>query len=738
MPLIALAYICFAAGLLMGFGGALVPGLAMLAGAGLESFRRADARWAGAALSAAAGLLLATAVRRGDEGCARGLAGAREWTVRLAAPAKPGAFVRGDIASAGCRGAVSVAVTRGQAAAGATVAVRGEATPGDRGMFIQRATLRTTRAPAAASRLKSAAGDAIDSAFGANAPLARALLIADTRSIPHDVRDRYAAAGLVHMLSISGLHVAIIASAMLLVFRAVRLTPHAAAIAAVVATALYVLVIGAPAPAVRSGAMLAAGAASRIAQRPTSPWASLALGAFVPLVDPRTMLDLGYQLSVAGMAGLVAAGSLSRRLLAPRLSGWRLTVGRDLTASLVAALVTGPLVAWTFGRISIVSPLTNLAAGPVMAVLQPMLFLAMLCAPAPEIARFVADAAHPLLRLFDIIASTGASVPYGSLSVAPTFVAAVAGGAVSTAFIIACVSRYPARPALTACAGVAVLVWLPLLPRPGGTVELHAIDVGQGDALAIRTDRGRWVVIDAGRAWKGGDAGRSTVIPYLRRRGGDVAMFILTHPHADHAGGAASLLRALRPSSYRDAAFVAPAGPYRESLEAARSEGIEWRRVRPGETVRIDGVELEFLAPDSAWTVSLDDPNEASTVVRASFGAVRFLLVGDAEAGEEQWLLENASDLRADVLKVGHHGSRTSSTPAFIAAVEPRLALISVGAGNRYGHPDPTVMAVLSGHGATVLRTDQLGSIVVSTDGRKLTIEADGETWPFSQGSSRE
>ena len=738
MPLIALAYLCFAAGLLIGFGGAFVPGLTVIAGAGLESFRRADARWAGAVLSAAAGLLLATALLRGDERCARSLPGAGEWTVRLAAPAKPGAFVRGDVTMPGCSGAVSIAVVHGHASAGATVEVRGEATPGDRGLLIQRATLRTTGGPALASRLRSAAGDAIDSAFGANAALARALLIADTRSIPHEVRDRYAAAGLVHMLSISGLHVAIIASAMLLVFRAARLTPHAAAIAAVGTTAVYVLVIGAPAPAVRSGVMLAASAASRLAQRPTSPWASLALGALVPLVEPRTMLDLGYQLSVAGMAGLVAAGSLSRRLLSPRLSGWRLTVARDLTASLVAAVVTGPLVAWTFGRISIVSPLTNLVAGPVMVVLQPMLFLAMLCAPLPGIARYIADAALPLLRLFDVIATAGASVPHGSLAVAPTFVAAVAAGAVSTAFIIACVSRYPVRPALTACAAVTVLVWLPLLPRTAGSVELHMIDVGQGDALAIRTDRGRWVVVDAGRAWKGGDAGRSTVIPYLRRRGGDVAMFILTHPHADHAGGAASLLRALRPPSYRDAAFVAPAGAYRESLEAARDEGIEWRRVRPGETLRVDGVDLEFLAPDSAWTVSLDDPNEASTVLRARFGAVRFLLVGDAEAGEERWLLENARDLRADVLKVGHHGSRTSSTAGFLAAVEPRLALISVGAGNRYGHPDASVIAALAEQGALVLRTDQLGSIIVSTNGRTLTIEADGETWPFLESSSRE
>ena len=738
MPLIAVAYLCFAAGLLMGFGGAFVPGLGILAAAGLESFRRADPCWAGAVLSAAAGLLLATATQRGDDRCARTLPGAAQWTVRLAAEAKPGAFVRGDLASPGCTSRVSLAVTRGRAVAGATVVVRGEASPGDRGLLIQRASLRMTAEPSLASRMKSAAGGAIDSAFGPNAALARALLIADTRSIPHEVRDRYAAAGLVHMLSISGLHVAIIASAMLLVFRAVRLTPHAAAVAAVATTAVYVVVIGAPPPAVRSGVMLAAGAASRLAQRPTSPWASLALGAFVPLVDPRTMLDLGYQLSVAGMAGLVAAGSLSRRVLAPRVSGWRLTVGRDLTASLVAALVTGPLVAWTFGRISIVSPLTNLAAGPVMTVLQPMLFLAMVCAPAPGLARFIADAAHPLLRLFDVIATAGASVPHGSLAIAPTFLAAAAGGVFSATFIVACTCRHPARPALAACAAAVALIWLPLVPRPTGDVEFHAIDVGQGDALAIRTDRGRWVVVDAGRAWKGGDAGRSTVIPYLRRRGGDVALFILTHPHADHAGGAASLLRALKPPRYRDAAFVAPAGPYRESLDAARSEGIEWQRVRPGDTMHIDGVELEFLAPDSAWTVSLDDPNEASTVVRASFGAVRFLLVGDAEAGEERWLLENAPDLRADVLKVGHHGSRTSSTAGFLAAVDPRLALISVGAGNRYGHPDAAVIAALAEHGATVLRTDHLGSIVVRTDGRRLTIEADGETWSFSKGSSPE
>ena len=737
MPLIAVAYLCFAAGLLAGFGGELVPGLAACTALALESVRRASAAWGGAVAAGAAGLMIATALRISDAQCAARIPHATEWSVRLAAAAAPGAFVRGEMVGKGCATRVSLAVTQGHADAGALVLATGRPSLGERGLLVQRAIIRPTRRPSAADRIRTAAGASIDSAFRSNAPLARALLIADTRSISPEVRDRYASAGLVHMLSISGLHVAIIAGSMLLVFRAVRLSPHAAALAAVGATAVYVVVIGAPAPAVRSGAMLAVAAASRLSQRPTSPWASLAVGAFVPLIDPRTMLDLGYQLSVAGMAGLVAAGAFSRRVLAPRVDGWRLTLGRDLTTSVVASLVTAPLVAWTFGRVSAVSPLTNLVAAPVMAVLQPMLFLAMLCAPLPEVARFVADAAHPLLRLFDGIAAAGAAAPYASFAVAPTLGAAVAGSIASAAFVVACVSRFPARPVIVSAGATALLVWLPLLPMGQRGVELHAIDVGQGDAIAIRTDRGRWVLVDAGRAWRGGDAGRTTIIPYLRRRGGEVALFVLTHPHADHAGGAASVLRALTPERYHDAAFVAAGGPYRESLEVARDAGIEWRRVRPGDSLQVDGVALEFLAPDSAWTASLTDPNDASTVIRARFGAVRFLLVGDAEAGEEQWLLDNADDIQAEVLKVGHHGSRTSSTPDFLDAVGPRLALISVGAGNRYGHPDPGVIAALAERGATVLRTDHLGSIVVRTDGRTLTIEADGETWPLDSGSSR-
>ena len=220
------------------------------------------------------------------------------------------------------------------------------------------------------------------------------------------------------------------------------------------------------------------------------------------------------------------------------------------------------------------------------------------------------------------------------------------------------------------------------------------------------------------------------MIPYLRRRGGDLEAFVLSHPHADHVGGAPSVLRALRPRVYWDAAFAGGGDAYRESLVAARQAGIAWRRVRPGEGMDLDGVRVRFLAPDSSWTASLDDPNEASSIVQVAYGAVRFLLVGDAERGEEGWLLARArGELRADVLKVGHHGSRTSSTPAFVDAVRPRVALVSVGRDNSYGHPSPEVMSLLARAGALVMRTDHAGTIVVRTDGAHITIAADGTEW---------
>lgn len=583
--------------------------------------------------------------------------------------------------------------------------------------------------PMVAARAR--ASRSIDSLFGRDAPMAKALLIADQHEIPAETRDKYARAGMVHMLSISGLHVAIVAEAVVLMLQMLRMRRATASIVSIVVTAVYVAVIGAPPPALRSAVMLATVAASKATQRPTSQWAALALGALIPLVVPRTILDLGYQLSVVGIAGLIGSGALAKRVLAPRLEGWKLKVSRELLTSIVATILTSPLIAWYFGRISLIAPLANLAAGPVISLLQPTLFLALVTAPVRPLARFFAAACHPLLVAFDGVATIASRVPGASIDVVPSLLTVVFASAVVTALLVAALSRYPFRP-LVAAAGAACLVaWSPVIHAPySGGVEMDVLDVGQGDAILVRTDRGHWIIFDSGRIWQGGDAGRSTVIPYIMQRGGTVSSFVLSHAHADHVGGAASIFRALHPATFWDSAFPQGSGVYDDALRAARSSGVAWHRVHAGDSLTFDGVGVRFLAPDSAWTSSLSDPNSASTIALVEYGMTRFLLVGDAEAPEEDWLLDHARvDLHADVLKVGHHGSSTSSTDRFLGAVNPSLALISVGAGNLYGHPSNAVIAALGRAGARVLRTDKVGTIVVRTDGHRITYEAGGLGW---------
>lgn len=737
MPLIALAVLAYAAGLIAGFAGA-AP-VAILVGIGsvaIAAVRRSGIQVALGALLVA-GAFVALRDSAAAARCRSDATHRAPWHAQLEDAAGPGAFVHAEVRWPGCSMLASVSVERGRGEAGERVSLSGTAFLTARGIKVSHGHLASdgSRDPLLAAR--AAIGGRIDTLFRDDAPLVRALLIADERAIDPAVRDRFAVSGIVHMLSISGLHVAIIAMAVELLCRAARLRPTTAGLTTLVITAAYVAVIGLPAPAVRSGIMLGVRSLCRMFQRPTSPWAALALGAAAPLAAPATVLDLGYQLSVLGMAALIASGALAKRCIPKTWTGTRRSLARTLLTSLVACAASAPLVAWTFGRISLIAPITNILATPVVAVLQPALFLAIALSPVHALGALVGDACHPMLRALDLIATVGASVPYAALTVAPTLATAVLAGCASIALLVACVSRAPARAVMVALAALTVAAWRPLWPAGVGEMELHAIDVGQGDAIALRTPAGRWVLFDAGRDWTGGDAGRATVIPYLRRLGGDVVLFVLSHPHADHVGGGASVIAALHPAAYWDGAYAGTSTPYRASLIAARDEHVSWRRVHPGDSLVVDGVRLHVLAPDSAWMVGLTDPNAGSVVVRAEYGSVRMLLMGDAEKGEEERLVAAYGDaLRADVLKVGHHGSNTSTTPAFLALVHPRVALISVGAGNMYGHPSASVLRALTASGAAVMRTDLEGSIVCRTDGRTLEVEEAGDRWSVAPAAT--
>jgi competence protein ComEC len=696
------------------------------AGAVWRRARTAGALIALFASAAVAGHLTATA----DGRCARRIEGRGVATVRLREAVGGSRTARGTALEPGCRVRVRVRAPGTHAAAGSLVRVAGNADRKGDAVTFAAASVRLLSPPSMLSAWRSRAGQLIDALYGSHAPLARALLIADERDIASDVRRRYADAGIIHMLSVSGLHVAVLAEAVVLALLLCGARVRRAEGIALATIALFVVFVGAPAPAVRAAAMYGAMVAARAAQRPTSPWALLALGGLLPLADPRVVRDIGYQLSVVGMAGLLASGLLARRLALDRLPDWAARVARETLATVIASAVTAPIVAWHFGRVSLAAPLTNLAAAPLFGLAQPALFLSILAAPIRPLARFVADATTVLLAAIDRVAVVGAAIPGAALDALPSGPTALLVAIAAGALLVACTARYPARPLMAMAAAVSAAVWWPLVWQRHGPLEVHVLDVGQGDAVALRTPKSRWILIDAGDTWRDGDAGSRVVVPYLRRRGGPIAALILSHPHADHIGGAATLLRRLRVGAVLDGGFVAGSGVYAAVLTSARSRAVPWREVRAGDSLLVDGVVLRVLAPDARTVRAADGANEASVVILADYRGARVLLTGDAEAETEGWLRERyGASLAAHVLKVGHHGSATSSGARFLDAVRPRVALVSVGAGNRYGHPSPAVLRELAARGAQVLRTDHDGTIVVTVDRGTLRVATDEERW---------
>ncbi len=711
-----------------------------------------------------AALLLANAAWERDARCLAALGDpAVPLLLLLHDAAAPRAWVRADARGADstladCRVPATVAVRAGAAPAGAWVRVNAHRLSSGRVLRLDDAEVQATGSVDWIRGWRGRTGVTIDSLFGERAPLVRALLVADQHGIAPDVRDRFATAGLVHVLSISGLHVAIIAGALRIVGAALRMRRSAAELAALGAVAAYVTLLGFPPPATRAASMLSIVLVAGRLGRPVHPWTALALGVCVPALDPRVVASLGWQLSAAGMAALVGARAMLRRWrtrpltspvraragpwalvdrfwdrlrrAGPRLGGWRLSIVQELAIGTAASVITAPLVAYAFGRVSLVAPLTNVFAAPVVAFLQPTLFLALLLAPLRPAARLVADAATPPLLVLDYIARAASDIPLAALDVAPGRITALCMGVMVGAFLVSTARRRVLPPLLVGAGALVVALWAPLLARGPGQLEVHVIDVGQGDAIALRTPRGRWVIVDAGRTWQGGDAGRRAVVPYIRRRGGEVALFVLSHPDADHVGGAPSVLDALRPSLWWDPGFVHGSGVYRDALAVAERRGVMWQRVVAGDSLDLDGVLLRVLGPDSAWMAGQDNPNDASVILMVEHGAVRMLMTGDAEVAQEAWLVERyGASLNATILKVGHHGSRTSSTDAFLDAVQPQIALISVGAGNTYGHPSPSVMDALRARQVDILRTDRDGAIVVRSNGRAVHLETRHTQW---------
>jgi competence protein ComEC len=580
----------------------------------------------------------------------------------------------------------------------------------------------------------------IDVSFAPDvAPMARALVLGESDLAPDDDR-AFRASGLSHLLAVSGMHLVLVLAIAVralegALVRVERLAARMdvgriAAVLGVPAAWVYAELAGGGGSTVRAAWMATAALLARGLGRRTDAVRAFGLSLVaMALLDPLVVFDLSFLLSAAATAGLLAfARPFSARLEAwspRRLAG----VARAAATTLAASVPCVPVIARFAPTVPLGGVLANLLAVPVGETVALPLCLAHALLPWwPAAERGCAAVATGALVIVRAVAR-GFAVPALTADIPQPTSWQLAVLAVGLAALVLKVRARVVGPVV-----VALVLVLEVGARragaPQGVLRATFLDVGQGDAAIVDLPDGEALVIDGGGLVGSPiDVGGRVLAPELRaRRRGDVAAVVLTHPHPDHFGGLATGLDAVRVGALWDTGqgeAQAAGGGYAALLAMARARGVPV--LRPGALCGahdLGGARVEVLAPCPAF-----DPdrgaNDNSYVLRIAYGARALLFVGDTEHEEEAGLLAaHPERLRADVLKVGHHGSRTSSTPAFLQAVQPREAVVSAGCRNRFGHPHPLTLAALAAAGARVWRTDHDGAVTVTTDGDALEVRA--------------
>jgi len=556
------------------------------------------------------------------------------------------------------------------------------------------------------------------------------LVVGDTSRLEPAVDDDFRATGMTHLVAVSGANVAIVIGAVLMLARWARASPWVSAALCAVALAGFVI-LARPSPSVvRAGAMGAIGLIALASGRPRAAVPALAAAVTVLVVwDPELAGDAGFALSVLATSGLL--------LLAPR---WRDGLRRAgvpagaaeaLAVPAAAQFACGPVVAGLSGTVSLVAVPANLLVVPAIAPATLLGVGAAVISPVwPAGAEFVAWLGGWPAWWLVIVARYGARVPAGNLPWPDGLSGALLLGGLSVAFLIAARRRLVRR--LAAVVVVAVVVGaLPVRlvasgwPPSGWLVAVCS--VGQGDAVLVPVGPGQAVVIDAGPEPASADR-------CLRRHGvRAVPLLAVTHFHADHVGGLDGVLRGRSVGAVVTTAWPEPAYGRDLVARAAADRRVPVEAVTVGWSRVVGPARIEVVGPPHEMRGTRSDPNNNSLVVRVSAGGLSILLAGDAESEEQRALLDQvgAAGVRADVLKVAHHGSAYQD-PEFLDAVDPALALISVGVDNGYGHPSSAVLGRLARGGARVLRTDVDGDLAaVRTATGQLAVAARGRDPPL-------
>jgi competence protein ComEC len=597
------------------------------------------------------------------------------------------------------------------------------------------------------ARLREQFATAIESRLPPlEATVLEGVLWGDRGNLPAELRQEFSDTGTVHVLTTAGLHLGIMTGFVVVLLGLLPLPRIARVTLAVCAAWCYAAIAGLHLPTIRAATMLTAGIAAHESARGRTASAVLAAAAFaVSLPQPLALLSPSFSMSFACVGGIALLNPALEALGLRGGRGWERHAIELARTSLAVQISMWPLQALYFNAFTPYAVVANILVVPLIGAV--MAFGAAFVAAAvfvPVLAGPLANLAWWAVTIVTAIVERTAAFPGAHVDLPPpshAFLVLYWCGL--AAFALAMRAQIaPRRVASWACAAMAALALVYCAPGIAAaldpTMHLDAIDVGQADCLLVRAPGMHAMLVDGGgKLERGGAPGQvvaqpigdviatKTVVPFLLRHWVmHLDAVVLTHPHGDHAGGLPVILQRERVGAVYDSAQLYGGPAYRRALDVIRARHIPYRVARRDESFDLGpATHVAVLGPELPLiTGSSSDINNNSVVLRVDFGRVAMLLTGDAQSEAEARLLSHGgADLRADILKVGHHGSAYSSTPAFLTAVRPQIAIISCGLHNVFGHPSPRTLVALRAAGAMVYRTDLDGGITIDTTGANIS-----------------
>ena len=545
------------------------------------------------------------------------------------------------------------------------------------------------------------------------------VVLGEDEGLEADLRDSFRASGLYHLLAVSGQNVAYVIAGTILLVWTLGLPRRIGELAALGTVAAYVLAVGWQPSVIRAGVAGALASLAWLASRPRDRWYFLLVGASVLLAwNPYSLLEPGFQLSFSAVAAIfVLVPRISRRLEGyplPRL------LAEAIAVSSACGLVTAPILWLHFGAIPVYAVAANALAAPVVAPLLGLALAAAALHPVlPEAAAALVWLDAWLAGYLALCARLVGGLPY-----------AQAGSLLALGFLaalVACALLFMRMRGPVMRRGIAVgslvlaltVAWRvasdddPLDPPDG--LRITVLDVGQGDAILLEVAEGA-VLVDQGPP-------EAEVAAQLDELGVDeLTALVLTHPQRDHIGGAAEVLEQLDVGAVLDPLIPAASEDHDAAVAMARERKVPVVAARAGRSFRVGALRVRILWPDGSGTPG-EDPNDNAVVILVSFGAVDALLTADAEGN----VTVPIRPPPVEILKVAHHGSADPALPQLLELTRPRVAVVSVGSRNDYGHPTPeTISALAAFPGLAVYRTDRDGRVTIETDGRRISVAEGG------------